>query len=249
MTRLTRRHFLHLSLVTSAAAAGCRSRAPLVPLDSIAILPVRAATSYTIDVRDIVSRQRPAQRAPGAPALSRGEVVEPRVEEVRQFQERIVAQNPGFAETFQAAVVRDLGRRGIKVVELTDRAAAEQARNRRQIATLATGVDAFVDLTLSALGYRASFANTAYTPEIYVEMDVLSRDGGSLDGALYTYDIRPADGDRRQVTAPRDQLIGEPAALVRQGPAVVAALNQGLERIAILVADDVDTLRRAKPLG
>ncbi len=243
-----RRRFLILALGSTAALGACRSRSPLVQLDRVAVLPVRSPLTYTIDERDIISRQRPPARA-SVGAGTRPPVQELGTGVVKIFHETITTLNPAFAARLQAAVIQDLTSRGLKVVTLSDSAAADQARQKRGITSLASDVDAYVDLTISALGYRASFSKGAYTPEIYVELDVLGRDGGSIDGALYTYDVRPSNGDPRQVQAPDEQLFQDPGELSRQGPTVVANLNSGLDRIAALVANDVGTLARAQALG
>jgi hypothetical protein len=242
-----RRSLLGLGLGAALVATGCAARAPLAPLGRVALLPVRRVERYSIDERDILTRTPPptvAAMGAGAPVavepLQRGQA--------QRFHEAIAALDPRLAESFRAEVATKLAGRGINVVELTDGAAAERARKQRQIATLSNDADAFIDLTLGALGYRASFASRAYTPEVYVEFDLLAQSGRSFDGALFSYDIRAPAGDSRQVQAPESQLIAKPDDLIRNAPTVVENLRFGLSKVADLVVDDIVTLTRGKAL-
>jgi hypothetical protein len=245
---LQRRVMLGLGLGAALLAGGCAARAPLARLSRVALLPVRPVERYSIDERDILTKTPP----PSVAALGAGAPVAVELfqrGQAQSFHDAVAALNPGFAESFKAEVARKLAGRGITVVELTDIAAAERARKQRQIATLSNDSDAFIDLTLSALGYRASFASRAYTPEVYVEFDLVAKSGRSFDGALYSYDIRAPAGDLRQVQAPASQLIAKPDDLIRSAPAVVENLRFGLSKIADLVVDDIVALTRGQALA
>lgn len=249
-TNLDRRRIVITIGAVTLGGASCATRAPLVPLRSLAVLPVGNVDAHHLDNRDIETRVV----AGGGPAPP-GSFTTPSVIVVdtparQRFAAGMAALNPAFQRGFEDALAGHLRTAGIAFTRLDNEAAAKQARSQKGgVAALAAGADGVLDIVLDAAGFRPYGKEQVLTPEAYVEMDLVSAaTRQSIDGAKYSFDRRAIAGDPRHLRCEADQTYSSVAKLMDDLPRAVKVLEAGFRRMADIVARDVVQLVQGKAL-
>lgn len=241
-----RRTFLEMIAASAALASGCATRAPLVPMKEIALLPVANVDAHYLDPRDIERRvvtntPAGAYREPDLTQLSDRPTQD-------RFKAAMGAMKLTVHKTFEAALLARLREIGVAVKPVGDDSSAAAARAGRNVSRLAGGADAVVDINMGALGYRPILRAPAMTPETYVEMDIVrAPDNVSIDGAKYSGDWRQLD-DPRHFRCAESELYRSVPELMADLPRAGRNLEAGVLRMVNKVADDIASIYRGKAL-
>ncbi len=128
------------------------------------------------------------------------------------------------------------------VAPISDR---DSARSLRAGDThqLPAGNDALLDVVVHDCGYYSSMRAGGYSPMLQLSATLRRPGAGSeeepLDSFDYYADYRNGGGDRRWVTTPSSATYPSTEALEQSADAARAALESTIDRIAALIAEDV----------
>jgi hypothetical protein len=233
--------FVGAGLLLSGCASGPKAPPPpTLPLTKVGVLVVAQSFSSSGDAAPFLGVS-PAQYA------------------INPIAQIVAAYRAGFVnavasvrfvpqEAFQKRLAPALIAQGLPVVVLEDFQMASDVRNGN-FKAVPEGIDALLDVQVTAAGYYPASGAGGYSPMMYVVAKLLIRDKPYEEFARFSYDAdyRPAQGESRFFTTPKEISADKPEAITQKAELIRTEMDNIAARMVDRMVIDIGRRIRNEP--
>jgi hypothetical protein len=233
--------FVGAGLLLSGCASGPKAPpAPTLPLTRVGVLTVAQSFSVSGDA------------APFLGVSAAQYAINPIAQIVAGYRAAFVnaVASVRFVpqEAFQKRLAPALIAQGLPVVVLDDFQLASDIRNGN-LKAVPEGIDALLDVQVTAAGYYPASGAGGYSPMMYVVAKLLKRDKPFEEFTRFAYDAdyRPAQGESRFFTTPKEISADKPEAISQKAELIRTEMDNIAARMVERMVVDIGRRIRNEP--